>query len=362
MIEEAIFRSIKKYPYFARGFLAMTAIREDRCKTMGIDKYWRLYYNHEFLSELKSYFIPDIFAHELEHLLRNHHDRGKGKIPNIWNLATDAEINDDYDSLPIDCILPSTLGCDAHLAAEDYYNKILSSDDNIESLKGACSGGSGAGNEQEWERDPPDEKSLIDTDIMISDIAADIVSYHNKHPGNVSDELVVWANAVRKGKLPKISWQKIIGSKIRNFTAGRSNYTWGKINRRQDSRDAFILPGLHRPIPDIAIIVDTSGSMNELGDWVAGCINDVVKMKCNSVLISCNCSVVGTKKLKNWSDVKTCIGGGGTDMTVGIEFAKNYDLIIVLTDGYTPWPDVWPRKLFAVINSGNKIEVRNAKI
>jgi predicted metal-dependent peptidase len=46
-------------------------------------------------------------------------------------------------------------------------------------------------------------------------------------------------------------------------------------------------------------------------------------------------------------------GGGGTDMGVGIEAAFNLtprpDVIIVLTDGYTPWPKEKPKGVQVVV-------------
>ena len=48
--------------------------------------------------------------------------------------------------------------------------------------------------------------------------------------------------------------------------------------------------------------------------------------------------------VNNVNDI-TLAGGGGTDMRVGIECAMNDDkfppsIIVVMTDGYTPWPDL----------------------
>jgi predicted metal-dependent peptidase len=53
-------------------------------------------------------------------------------------------------------------------------------------------------------------------------------------------------------------------------------------------------------------------------------------------------------------------GGGGTDMTVGIAEAQQLrpgpHILVVFTDGYTPWPTVAPSEfdsVIVVLNGGN---------
>lgn len=70
--------------------------------TWAVDKYWRLYIDPALLVGDDAWSVLDasgVLLHELGHLLRVHADRATA-LPQpfshpLWNLAADAEINDD---------------------------------------------------------------------------------------------------------------------------------------------------------------------------------------------------------------------------------------------------------------------------
>ena len=76
-----------------------------------------------------------MILHELDHLLKRHHKRGKRLVGNqdsqweTWNYATDASINDNLRSegilLPEGVIYPETLNLPAGLSAEEYFRSLL---------------------------------------------------------------------------------------------------------------------------------------------------------------------------------------------------------------------------------------------
>ena len=97
------------------------------------------------------------------------------------------------------------------------------------------------------------------------------------------------------------------------------------------------------------IIVDTSGSVSE--DEITELLSEVEGIaRVNGVaqgisIIPCDSEVGEIQKLRSVHGVAEIklTGGGGTDMGVGIAAAIKLKpipkVVIVLTDGYTPWPE-----------------------
>jgi predicted metal-dependent peptidase len=83
-------------------------------------------------------------------------------------------------------------------------------------------------------------------------------------------------------------------------------------------------------------------------------------MKARTKLIACDSEVKNINKLRSWRDVLKLAGGGGTDMREGIKKADS-DIILVLTDGYTPWPDIWPDNMIAIIKENTTVKVYDKK-
>lgn len=100
----------------------------------------------------------------------------------------------------------------------------------------------------------------------------------------------------------------------------------------------------------VAIVVDTSGSMGEAElnaalSEVTGVLREVGIRGNRVTVLACDADVHTVAGVTKAADVELK-GGGGTDMRVGIEAAlaapDRPQVITVLTDGYTPWPDEMP--------------------
>lgn len=110
-----------------------------------------------------------------------------------------------------------------------------------------------------------------------------------------------------------------------------------------------ILPGLVQPIPQIAVVADTSGSMGETDiarvlAEITGILQNLGNREPVTVLAT-DAAVHTCRKVFDVRQVKL-IGGGGTDMGAGLEAAARLrpqpDIVVVITDGDTPWPEQKP--------------------
>ncbi len=385
-IHNALYKATIKYPYYGRGFAALTPVeKEIRINgeyTIGIDKYWRIYWSEKALEKYK-YHLEDVMCHELEHLLREHAERCESRDPRPWNFATDAEINDDLTELPSDCVTPSLLKLEDGKTAEYYYDNLPESEDESEDGDGddedsddedsddndGSSEGSGVtGKQEKWELKEEQKDgngkditsvSKEESESLKDEIAASVVEYANKNAGNVPDGRLLWAKARAVGKMPQISWKRAISSRLQRIMKGREDWAYSKVSRRQPRNQPFLLPVSIAYEPSISVVIDTSGSMYDCADWVAGILKDISKFQANVTLVDCDVEVQGKRALKSWRDVLKSRGGGGTDMRNGIDAAKKSDFIIVLTDGYTPWPEPWPRNCVALIP---KEDMKTARI
>jgi predicted metal-dependent peptidase len=110
---------------------------------------------------------------------------------------------------------------------------------------------------------------------------------------------------------------------------------------------SVVLPSLRRRPPHVCIIIDTSGSVSdaELGSAileVAAIARSVGGRRDLVTVLPCDAAATAAYRLCRAEGVPL-IGGGGTDLRAG--FAKALrasprpDVIVVLTDGQTPWPD-----------------------
>src|SRR5208282_4113569 len=145
---------------------------------------------------------------------------------------------------------------------------------------------------------------------------------------------------------PPLPWQQVLAEFMYQSCVA-TDETWGRRDRRFPET---YLPGRYsETMGEIVIIGDTSRSIGDqifaqAGAEIDGMMHQVKPERVRVV----------------WADDTDCAaeeifeagepitlnpkGGGGTDMCKPLKFVEQYDprVVILITDGYTPWPDVEP--------------------
>ncbi len=163
-------------------------------------------------------------------------------------------------------------------------------------------------------------------------------------PGSVPAGWLRWAETVL---LSKTDWRRVLAAEPRlgvERVAGMVDYSYRRPSCRAGSAPDVIFPSLVRPVSEVAVVCDTSGSMSagQLGKALVEVEALLRQLGLRNVsVLACDAAVRAVSRVTRASDVLLA-GEGGTDMGEGIARAlalrPRPSVVVVLTDGYTPWP------------------------
>ncbi|MEU9531680.1 MULTISPECIES: vWA domain-containing protein [Streptomyces] len=352
----ARYRAASERPYLATALYALSVVESDRVPTMGVDRHWRCYVSPAFVERTPVAELAGVWVHEVAHLLRDHHGRA-ARLPaadqrdaHRVNVAQDCEINDDLISdglaLPEGRMEPALFGLPNGQLFEAYLPALPPGPPPH-----TC--GSGAhGRPEPWELAGPDGPSPVSATEAeaLRRRTAESMRAHRRTRGNLPEGWRRWADEVLE---PTVDWRQALAGAVREAAAwasGAVDYTYRRPSRRSAVLRGIVLPSLRRPLPRVAVVVDTSGSMGEgelaaaLGE-VTGVLREVGVRGNRVSVLACDADVHAVSRVTATEQV-TLGGGGGTDMRVGIARAlaapERPGIVVVLTDGCTPWPDESP--------------------
>lgn len=273
---------------------------------------------------------------------------------------TDALVNFGQD-----WCLPQKFGMPEDLLAEEYLSDLRNRPKP--NRHGDC--GSGAhGQPRPWELPSPHSGkkdvpglSRAEGDFIRTKVAEAIQNEAQKTRGTVPGEWVRWANEVLQP--PKVDWRNELRSVVRcavQEVAGMWDYSYRKPSRRQDAYGDVIAPSMRKPIPRVAVVGDTSGSMSEVD--IAHIPAEVeglcLALGASVLFFSVDADVHGAQEVHGGRSI-VLKGGGGTDMRVGINAALESkprpDIIVIVSDCETPWPEEQPPRCKMII-----VRVRHA--
>ncbi|MDX3101109.1 vWA domain-containing protein [Nonomuraea angiospora] len=349
----ARYRAASDRPYLASALYSLTVVPSRSVPTMAVDRHWRCYVSPAFVAATPVPELAGVWIHELAHVLRDHHGRAD-RLPAAdqrdrlrVNVAQDCEINDDLLAdglaLPEGRMEPGTFGLATGRLFEEYLPHLPPS--------AVCSDcGSGAhGSPNDWEitgDGGPGGVNQVEAEALRRH-TAEAMRAHRRNRGSLPAGWQRWADQILE---PTVDWRRVLAGTVREavaWAAGAVDYTYHRPSRRTAALRGVVLPSLRRPLPGVAIVIDTSGSMGE--DDLAAALAEVtgvlreVGVGGNRVtVLACDADVHTAARVTSAQQVNLA-GGGGTDMRVGIRAAlalpERPGVVIVLTDGFTPWPE-----------------------
>ena len=367
-------------PYLATALHAMAIVPTRAVPTMSVDGYWRCYVSPAFVAAMDVRELAVVWLHEVAHLLRDHHrradalvergERHKGPGTPAYdpahplrdrlrlNLAMDCEINDDLvdglvdaDGRPLELpqgtVTPGLL----RLARRDLFEEYLR-DLPPMALNGRHSWvdcGSGAhGLPAPWELDGSGAHPVGAHEAAAIRIRVREAVDRARGRGSVPRGWKRWAEGLGE---PVQDWRVLLAGAFRGCLAGSGgagDYTYRRPGRRTPALGgAVVLPSMRRPLPHVAVVIDTSGSVSdeELGSAlseVAGICRATGVAGNRVAVYSCDAGVHTAQQVCRAEEI-TLVGGGGTDLRRGfaraLAAAPRPEVLVVLTDGATPWPE-----------------------
>lgn len=226
---------------------------------------------------------------------------------------------------------------------------------------GRC-GSCATGQQEPWEEGPPGEGtspgiSRAEAELIRRDVARRIKE-HVQGRGNVPGHWARWAEEKLR---PKVDWRRELAAAVRHAVAdvaGANDYSYRRPSRRQGQvgNGKVLFPSLRRPVPSVAVVVDTSGSIDDamLSQALAE-ISGILKglgQREGVHVLAVDSQVHTCQRVFRPEQVKVA-GGGGTDMGAGLYAASKLrplpQVCVVITDGYTPWPDTAPRGMKVIV-------------
>jgi predicted metal-dependent peptidase len=363
--------AVNEAPYLATALFASVPILVPGLGTMASDRHWRMYIDPELAERWTVEQLGAVMIHEAHHMLRDHGGRAhalgvSSEIERLrFNVAADMEINDDLESLPLPDggVYPKTFSMATGRLAEEYDALLKAHGTDLPNVN--C--GAGAhGVRQEWELERSGSEPGVDeweADLIRKQVA-EAVRISRQAGGHVPAGFERWAKAFLR---PQIDWRREFAAQVRaglDAVSGAVDYSYRKPSRRAASPigRAVVLPALVQPVPRVAVVVDTSASMSaEHLERVLAEVKGLLRSRgirgSRLSILSCDTAIRSSQEVFAVEQVRLH-GGGGTDMGAGLQAAAALrprpEVIVVLTDGQTPWPNDRPpaQVVVALIGGG----------
>ena len=348
-------------PYLSSALYALIPVATDRVTAMTVDEHWRLYVNPRWVTATS---VPEVaarMAHLVWHVLAEHAERARDldvgpDTADHWRGAADATVAEVLDGAGLDhrMLLPAAHGWQPRRSAEQYFAIASGLPARAQASPGAAEerqavsqqlpdstcGSACDGRARGYDLPPGDDVGAVDQHDAQA-LRHRVALEWRDHIGPRGTLPGQWGRWVEQILEPRVPWQRVLAAAVRRGLAwvhGHTDHTYTRISRRQAAAGRIVLPALRRPAPEVAIVVDTSGSVDDgllaqaLGE-VDGILASQGVSDGSVTVLATDAAVHEVGRVRHARDARLG-GGGGTDLTVGIDTAlalrPRPQLVIVL--------------------------------
>ena len=327
---------------------------DEWCSTAATDGR-HFYYNSRFIQMLRPKEIEFLFGHEVLHCVYDHFGRRGSRDPQLFNIANDFAVNADLIKHRVGEKI-TTVPC-LHdtkydgMSSEEIYDVLYEKAEKIdisklldqmidEHLDGEGDGDSDGDQEGKGKGRPKlseADRQAIKDEIKEAMLAA---AQTSDGAGNIPAGVM---RLIKELTEPQMNWRELLRMNLESTI--KSDFTWMRASRKGWHMDA-VMPGMKNDeMIDIAIAIDTSGSIGEkmlkdfLGE-IQGIMDSFPAYKIH--VISFDTDVYNPAQYDSDNLDSICeyepAGGGGTDFDAIYKYLKDEDItprrLVVFTDGY----------------------------
>jgi predicted metal-dependent peptidase len=329
---------------------------DEWCSTAATDGR-HFYYNSRFIQMLRPKEIEFLFGHEVLHCVYDHFGRRGSRDPQLFNIANDFAVNADlikhrvgekittvpclhdtkYDGMSSEEIYDILYEKAEKIDIGDLLDKMI--DEHLDGEGDADSDGDGdqEGKGKGRPKLSDSDRQAIKDEIKEAMLAAAATT---DGAGNIPAGVM---RMIKELTEPQMNWRELLRMNLESTI--KSDYTWMRPSRRGWHMEA-VMPGRKNDeMIDIAIAIDTSGSIGEkmlkdfLGE-IQGIMDSFPAYKIHVVSFDTdtyNPVQYDSDNLDSIVDYEPA-GGGGTDFDAIYRYLKDEDIqprrLVVFTDGY----------------------------
>ena len=336
---------------------------DENCKTAATDGV-KIYFGPKFLDEISDSELDFIMMHEILHVVLQHCTRGVDRDSEKFNIACDIVVNSNIlKSFDMDKrkITLAKYGVSMHLTPDGHEGYEYTAEEVYEMLPPVSGNrsinmpGSKVPGVDNGRWDDHTKWESCENDVFLKDLwtkrfedACESISLRD--PKNERGMIPVFARRMLNDlKKPQIDWRMILNNFVQEEIA---DYSFMPPDRRMDDGD-FFLPDFNEKedvVVDILFMIDTSGSMSD--EMITAAYSEVMGAidqfdgKLKGWLGFFDAEIIEPTPFCCEDEFRVIkpVGGGGTDFLIIFRYVKKYmedklpASIIILTDGYAPFP------------------------